>query len=118
MMLYLDTSALVKLYVDEDDSAAVRRQVDTASRVATSLLSWVLTSTLIRSTPELTLALDTFRLRKPLGKCCKLVNRGSPTFVKAHLFMLAAFFRGLVHDTSCISGSSPFVFQSHDCGEC
>jgi predicted nucleic acid-binding protein len=39
--LYLDTSALVKLYVVEDGSALVRKSVDEAETVATSLVSYV-----------------------------------------------------------------------------
>ena len=40
MILYLDTSALVKLYVRERASAAVRRQVDGATAVATSMVAY------------------------------------------------------------------------------
>lgn len=41
MRLYLDTSALVKLYVDEEGSAAVRGHVARAELVATSPLAYV-----------------------------------------------------------------------------
>lgn len=41
MRLYLDTSALVKLYVDEDGSPAVRTAVDRAGVIATSALAYV-----------------------------------------------------------------------------
>jgi predicted nucleic acid-binding protein len=40
MMLYLDTSALVKLYVDEPKSEAVKKSVGQADAVATSLLAY------------------------------------------------------------------------------
>ena len=40
MMLYLDTSALVKLYVDEPLSQEVSAAVDEAEAVATSLLAY------------------------------------------------------------------------------
>ena len=41
MMLYLDTSALVKLYVDEPMSQELSAAVDEAEAVATSLLAYV-----------------------------------------------------------------------------
>lgn len=41
MMLYLDTSALVKLYVDEPMSQELTIAVDEAEAVATSLLAYV-----------------------------------------------------------------------------
>jgi predicted nucleic acid-binding protein len=41
MMLYLDTSALVKLYVDEPMSQELTAAVDEAEAVATSLLAYV-----------------------------------------------------------------------------
>ncbi len=40
MILYLDTSALVKLYVEEDGSQDVGTAVDNASRVATSAVAY------------------------------------------------------------------------------
>lgn len=40
MILYLDTSALVKLYVRERGSARVRAQVDQAEAVATSVVAY------------------------------------------------------------------------------
>lgn len=40
MILYLDTSALVKLYVREQSSTKVRRQVDKAIAVATSVVTY------------------------------------------------------------------------------
>lgn len=40
MTLYLDTSSLVKLYVDEAGSDSVREQVDRATIVATSLVAY------------------------------------------------------------------------------
>ncbi len=40
MILYLDTSALVKLYVEEDGSEDVDRAVRDASRVATSAVAY------------------------------------------------------------------------------
>ena len=40
MMLYLDTSALVKLYVDEPMSGELTTAVDEAEAVATSLLAY------------------------------------------------------------------------------
>ena len=40
MILYLDTSALVKLYVDETKSEAVKNAVGQADAVATSLLAY------------------------------------------------------------------------------
>lgn len=40
MTLYLDTSSLVKLYVDEPGSDAVRALVDTATVVATSAIAY------------------------------------------------------------------------------
>ncbi len=39
-MLYLDTSALVKLYVDEPKSEAVKNAVEQADAVATSLVAY------------------------------------------------------------------------------
>ena len=39
--LYLDTSALVKLYVEEEGSAAVRQAVAGAESVATSIIAYV-----------------------------------------------------------------------------
>lgn len=41
MRLYLDTSAVVKLYVDEDGSSMVRQWVDDADTVATSIIAFV-----------------------------------------------------------------------------
>ena len=41
MMLYLDTSALVKLYVDEPMSQELTAAVDEAEAVATSLLAYI-----------------------------------------------------------------------------
>ena len=41
MRLYLDTSALVKLYVVEEGSSLVRKSVEEAETVATSLVSYV-----------------------------------------------------------------------------
>jgi predicted nucleic acid-binding protein len=40
MTLYLDTSALVKLYVEERDSSAVRRACDAAEVLATSRVAY------------------------------------------------------------------------------
>lgn len=40
MILYLDTSALVKLYVAEKDSQTVRKSVQGADRVATSRIAY------------------------------------------------------------------------------
>jgi uncharacterized protein len=40
MTLYLDTSSLVKLYVDEDGSGAVRELLDAAAVVATSAVAY------------------------------------------------------------------------------
>jgi uncharacterized protein len=40
LSLYLDTSALVKLYVEEDGSALVRKWVHDADLVATSILAY------------------------------------------------------------------------------
>ena len=40
MTLYLDTSSLVKLYVAEDESDAVRRLVDDADIVATAAIAY------------------------------------------------------------------------------
>ncbi|MBI4560441.1 MAG: type II toxin-antitoxin system VapC family toxin [Candidatus Rokubacteria bacterium] len=41
MRLYLDTSALVKLYVDEEGSPVVRSAVDQAGLIATSAIAYV-----------------------------------------------------------------------------
>ena len=41
MRLYLDTSALVKLYVDEEDARVVRNAVGQADLIATSALAYV-----------------------------------------------------------------------------
>ena len=41
MKLYLDTSALVKLYVDEEGSSIVRSVVDQAELIATSAIAYV-----------------------------------------------------------------------------
>lgn len=41
MRLYLDTSALVKLYVDEEGSPLVRSAVDQAGLIATSAIAYV-----------------------------------------------------------------------------
>ena len=40
MILYLDTSALVKLYVDEEGSLEARTVVETADAVATSRVAF------------------------------------------------------------------------------
>ena len=40
MILYLDTSSLVKLYVEEDGAEEVRGQVGQASLVATSVVAY------------------------------------------------------------------------------
>lgn len=40
MILYLDTSSLVKLYIEEDASRAVRSLVDQASVVSTSVIAY------------------------------------------------------------------------------
>ena len=41
MILYLDTSSMVKLYVEEEGSQAVRSQVSEATAVATSTIAYV-----------------------------------------------------------------------------
>ncbi|MFO7772902.1 MAG: type II toxin-antitoxin system VapC family toxin [Dehalococcoidia bacterium] len=41
MILYLDTSSLVKLYVEEEGSQAVRSQVSKATAVASSTIAYV-----------------------------------------------------------------------------
>jgi predicted nucleic acid-binding protein len=41
LRLYLDSSALVKLYVEEEGSSMVRQWVDDADTVATSILAFV-----------------------------------------------------------------------------
>ena len=41
MRLYLDTSALVKLYVEENGSSLVRKWVDDVDTVATSIIAYV-----------------------------------------------------------------------------
>jgi len=41
LRLYLDTSALVKLYVEEEGSSMVRQWVDDADTVATSIIAFV-----------------------------------------------------------------------------
>jgi len=41
MRLYLDTSALVKLYVDEEGSSVVRNAVDQARQISTSAIAYV-----------------------------------------------------------------------------
>jgi uncharacterized protein len=40
-MLYLDTSVLVKIYVEEDGSITIREQVNKARFVATSMIAYV-----------------------------------------------------------------------------
>ena len=40
MILYLDTSSLVKLYLEEDGRQAVRSLVDLATVVATSVIAY------------------------------------------------------------------------------
>ena len=40
MILYLDTSSLIKLYVPETESAAVKQLVDAAEVVATSRITY------------------------------------------------------------------------------
>ena len=40
MILYLDTSSLIKLYVEEDGSEKVRRIVDAANLVSTSVVAY------------------------------------------------------------------------------
>ena len=41
MILYLDTSALVKLYVPETDSATIKQLVDTAEMPSMSRIAYV-----------------------------------------------------------------------------
>ena len=41
MILYLDTSALIKLYVDEEGSGVVRKYVELASVIATSKIAFI-----------------------------------------------------------------------------
>jgi uncharacterized protein len=41
LRLYLDTSALVKLYVEEEGSSPVQKWVDDADTVATSIIAYV-----------------------------------------------------------------------------
>ena len=41
MKLYLDTSALVKLYVEEEGSATVREAIARAETVATTVIAYV-----------------------------------------------------------------------------
>lgn len=41
MRLYLDTSALVKLYVEEAGSSVVRKSVEDADTAATSIVAFV-----------------------------------------------------------------------------
>jgi predicted nucleic acid-binding protein len=41
LRIYLDTSALVKLYVEEEGSSMVRQWVDDADTVATSIIAFV-----------------------------------------------------------------------------
>jgi len=41
LKLYLDTSALVKLYVEEEGSATVREAIARAGTVATTVIAYV-----------------------------------------------------------------------------
>ena len=41
LILYVDTSALLKVYIDEEGSALVRERVDQATRLVTSALTYV-----------------------------------------------------------------------------
>ena len=62
MILYLDTSALVKLYVHERGSAAVGRSVQTARHVTTSRVSYPeARSALARSARQGSLGLEGLR---------------------------------------------------------
>ena len=48
MILYLDTSAVVKLYASEEGSAKVRREVSAADQIAASLICYVETRAALR----------------------------------------------------------------------
>src|SRR5574338_1566061 len=62
MMLYLDTSALVKLYVDEPISGELTSAVDEAEAVATSLLAYAaLRAAFARARREARLSAQAYR---------------------------------------------------------
>lgn len=67
MILFLDTSALVKLYIEEEGSAAVMAQTEAADVLAASRIAWVeLMSALARRAreqPQAAPALETARKR-------------------------------------------------------
>jgi len=62
MRLYLDTSALVKLYVDEEGSPVVRSAVDQARLIATSAMAYVeARAAFVRRRYEKRLSADEYR---------------------------------------------------------
>jgi uncharacterized protein len=63
LRLYLDTSALVKLYVEEDGSSIVRSAVEEAETVATSIVAYVeARAAFARRQLERTIPLSDYRL--------------------------------------------------------
>lgn len=63
MILYLDTSALIKLYVDEEGAADVHRAVEDSAGVATCVIAYAeARAALARRHRELAFASEAFRL--------------------------------------------------------
>ncbi len=93
MILYLDTSSLVKLYVDEDCSEIIREWVDEAEAVATSRVAYPETlSAFTRrwnrgdlTDEEMSLARESFTGDWPVFLLLPLDERRAGELVVAHL---------------------------------
>lgn len=93
MILYLDTSSLVKLYVDEDGSDIVREWVEEAEAVATSRVTYPETlSAFVRrwnrgdlTDEEMTLARESFAGDWPVFLLLPVDERGAGGLIIEHV---------------------------------
>ena len=99
MILYLDTSALVKLYVNEDDTETVRRQVNVASQVAASRVAYPeARAALARRQRENTLSRIGYR------KAINALDEDVPTLVIVELAVSTARLAGQLAEQHALRG--------------
>jgi len=108
--LYLDTSSLVKLYVDEDGSAAVAARVDAATVVATSMVAY----------PEARSALARRRRERALTPAAaraavRQLDLDWPSFLKVEVTGPLASAAGGLADRLGIRGFDAIHLASFEC---